>query len=103
MTFIKANNLAGAFIWSIDLDDFLGTQCDQGVYPLMSSIKNELTNKLKSNVKKNLIRLLLKSNANVYEYKINIMFVMSFMLSFLFNFNRVNEPLFGGFHPLFYV
>ena len=63
MIFIKANNLGGAFLWSIDLDDFLGEQCKQGPYPLMAAIKNELTNKIKPEAKKNLIRLLLKSNA----------------------------------------
>ena len=64
MIFVKANNLGGAFLWSIDLDDFLGDQCKQGRYPLMNAIKNELTNKVKPDAKKNLIRLLLKSNAN---------------------------------------
>lgn len=42
MTFIKANNLSGAFLWSLDLDDFDGTHCDQELFPLMNTIKSEL-------------------------------------------------------------
>ena len=42
MLFIKANNLSGAFLWSIDLDDFKGDYCNQGPYPLLSTISSEL-------------------------------------------------------------
>ncbi|CAF0873266.1 unnamed protein product [Brachionus calyciflorus] len=43
MLFIKANNLSGAFLWSIDLDDFDGKHCSQGKYPLLKAIRSELT------------------------------------------------------------
>ena len=82
MIFIKANNLGGAFLWSIDLDDFLGNQCNQGMFPLMSAIKNELTNKVKPDSKKNLIRLLLKSQASRVD---SVLFLcVIFLLSFIF-------------------
>jgi hypothetical protein len=42
MLFIKANNLSGAFLWTIDLDDFRGDRCGEGSYPLLTAIKNEL-------------------------------------------------------------
>ena len=71
MLFVKANNLAGAFLYSVDLDDFLGDQCKQGLFPLMSTIKNELTNKVKPDPRKNLIRLLLKSNSTKNHYFLN--------------------------------
>ncbi len=31
--------LAGAMIWSLDLDDFTGGFCNEGKYPLLSAIK----------------------------------------------------------------
>jgi hypothetical protein len=43
MLFIKANNLSGAFLWSIDLDDFNGDYCNQGKFPLLNTIKTELS------------------------------------------------------------
>ncbi len=33
-------NLAGAMIWSLDLDDFTGSFCSDGKYPLLRSIKS---------------------------------------------------------------
>lgn len=43
MLFVKANNLSGAFLWTIDLDDFDGKYCGEGRFPLLNAIKNELT------------------------------------------------------------
>lgn len=43
MLFIKANNLSGAFLWSMDLDDYDGKHCSQGSYPLLRAIKAELS------------------------------------------------------------
>ncbi|XP_033726410.1 uncharacterized protein LOC117315998 [Pecten maximus] len=40
--YIKAKGLAGSMVWAIDLDDFKGEFCNQGKYPLLHAIKNNL-------------------------------------------------------------
>ncbi|XP_074649384.1 chitotriosidase-1-like [Tubulanus polymorphus] len=42
MGYIKYKNLGGAMIWSLPLDDFSGTQCGQGKYPLTKVIARKL-------------------------------------------------------------
>lgn len=39
---MKKNNFAGAMVWSLDLDDFTGTFCNQGKYPLITTLKTAL-------------------------------------------------------------
>ena len=39
---IKKNGLMGAMFWALDLDDFSGSQCGLGKYPLMNSVKKYL-------------------------------------------------------------
>lgn len=36
--YIMDRKLGGAMIWSLDMDDFTGTFCNQGKYPLLSTI-----------------------------------------------------------------
>ncbi|KAJ3585916.1 hypothetical protein NHX12_012323 [Muraenolepis orangiensis] len=40
--YLKANKFAGAFIWALDLDDFSGSFCNQGNYPLISHTRSLL-------------------------------------------------------------
>ncbi|KAJ8008091.1 hypothetical protein DPEC_G00101160 [Dallia pectoralis] len=44
INYLHANSLAGAMVWSLDLDDFSGQSCRQGNYPLISYLKNLLNN-----------------------------------------------------------
>ncbi|XP_001641690.2 chitotriosidase-1 [Nematostella vectensis] len=39
---IKAKGLAGAMFWALDLDDFDGSSCGKGNYPLMNAVKKYL-------------------------------------------------------------
>lgn len=34
------NNFSGVMFWSLDLDDFMGSHCHKGKYPLLSKVKN---------------------------------------------------------------
>ncbi len=90
MLFIKANNLSGAFLWSIDLDDFQGEYCNQGKFPLLKAIKTELnavesTNENLNHVEK---KVALKSDSNnvqnnIYKIIISILVYISLMRHYL--------------------
>ncbi|KAH0619003.1 hypothetical protein JD844_018602 [Phrynosoma platyrhinos] len=41
--FVKDNNFSGAILWAVDLDDFKGSFCGDGPYPLMNVLKKSLS------------------------------------------------------------
>ncbi|CAB1414646.1 unnamed protein product [Pleuronectes platessa] len=39
---LKKSNFGGAMVWTLDMDDYLGTFCNQGKYPLINVLKKGL-------------------------------------------------------------
>ncbi|KAM3871846.1 acidic mammalian chitinase-like [Diretmus argenteus] len=39
---LKKNNFGGAMVWTLDMDDYMGTFCNQGKYPLINVLKKGL-------------------------------------------------------------
>ncbi|CAJ1084728.1 chitotriosidase-1-like [Xyrichtys novacula] len=44
--YLQDNRFGGAFVWSLDLDDFKGQFCGQGNYPLISQLRTHLASDL---------------------------------------------------------
>ncbi|CAJ1084726.1 acidic mammalian chitinase-like [Xyrichtys novacula] len=40
VSYLKSNNLGGAVVWSLDLDDFTGEFCNEGKSPFISELQN---------------------------------------------------------------
>jgi len=44
--YVKENGLGGAMVWALDFDDFTGSFCGQGRYPLLTAINKVRTTQL---------------------------------------------------------
>ncbi|XP_067672469.1 chitotriosidase-1-like [Haliotis asinina] len=47
--YIKTNGFGGVMVWALDLDDFSGSDCGQGPYPLLRNIVAELASPGRTN------------------------------------------------------
>ncbi|XP_006159234.1 chitotriosidase-1 [Tupaia chinensis] len=43
VSYLKQKALGGAMVWALDLDDFSGSFCSQGRYPLIQTLRRELS------------------------------------------------------------
>lgn len=64
--YIVDMNLGGAMFWAIDIDDFTGSHCDQGPFPLVNSVK-KFFNENKSKPEEKVINVPVTSVLNQSE------------------------------------
>ena len=43
VNYVKRMQLGGVIVWSLDMDDKSGSVCNEGPYPVLNTLKNELT------------------------------------------------------------
>ncbi|XP_010588526.1 chitotriosidase-1 [Loxodonta africana] len=43
VSYLKQKGLGGAMVWTLDLDDFTGSFCNQGPHPLIQTLRQELS------------------------------------------------------------
>lgn len=43
VSYLKQKGLGGAMVWALDLNDFTGSFCKQGQYPLIQTLQQELS------------------------------------------------------------
>lgn len=62
--YLKDNRFGGAFVWTVDLDDFKGQFCGEGNYALISYLRSLLASGKNVNSIKRLSSYNLNDNAN---------------------------------------
>ena len=73
--YLVKQGLAGAMIWSLDLDDFQGRFCGQGKYPLVTTVKKTLEKFRKLNALPKRLKNQGKRNEDFHRFCLFIVFL----------------------------